>query len=325
MKAISLEGFGGPEVLTAAELPDPELGAGEVLIDVVAAGVNRADILQRRGFYPPPEGVSEVPGLEVSGRIAALGEGVGDWSVGQEVCALVAGGGYAERVAVPQGQVLPVPSGVDLVTAAALPEVCATVWNNLVDVGRLAASETVLIHGGAGGIGTMAVQIATALGARVAVTAGSAAKLAICRDLGAQILIDYHRADFVEALAEATDGHGADVILDPIGAKYLGRNVEALARGGRLVIIGMQGGTEGALDIGALLNRRGSIMATSLRSLPLDQKAEVISQVRERVWPMIEAGQVRPIVHRTFPLAAAAEAHRELDAGSHVGKVLLVV
>ena len=290
---------------------------------VVAAGVNRADTLQRQGHYPPPPGESDVPGLEVSGVVDELGDGVDGWAVGDEVCALLAGGGYAERVRVPVGQLLPVPAGVSLVDAAALPEVVCTVWSNVFLTAHLQAGETLLVHGGSSGIGTMAIQLAHETGARVAVTAGSADKLDACRRLGAEVLVNHREEDFVERLEKATDGHGADVILDIIGAKYLSRNVSALATGGRLVIIGMQGGTRGELDIAALLAKRGSVTATFLRARRPAEKAAIVASVREHVWPLVEAGRVRPVVHSRHPLADAAEAHRELESSRHVGKVLL--
>jgi putative PIG3 family NAD(P)H quinone oxidoreductase len=323
MKAITIPEFGGPDALVLADVEPPEAGAGEVVVRVVAAGVNRADTLQRQGHYPPPRGESEVPGLEVSGVVDELGDGVDGWAVGDEVCALLAGGGYAERVRVPVGQLLPVPAGVSLVDAAALPEVVCTVWANVFLTADLRAGETLLVHGGSSGIGTMAIQLAHEAGARVAVTAGSADKLDACRGLGAEVLVNYREEDFVERLAEATDGHGADVILDIIGAKYLARNVSALATGGRLVIIGMQGGTRAELDIAALLAKRGSVTATFLRARRPAEKAAIVASVREHVWPLVEAGRVRPVVHSRHPLADAAGAHRELESSSHVGKVLL--
>ncbi|MCH8614238.1 NAD(P)H-quinone oxidoreductase [Arsenicicoccus dermatophilus] len=322
MKAITLPSFGGPEVLTPSDVPAPEIAPDEVLVDVVAAGVNRADLLQRQGHYPPPPGESELPGLEVSGRIATLGADVDGWSVGDEVCALLAGGGYAEQVAVPAGQLLPVPEGVSLVDAAALPEVVCTVWSNLVMTARLQPDETLLVHGGSSGIGTMAIQLARCLGSEVAVTAGSADKLEVCRELGASVLVDYKEQDFVEELKAVG---GADVILDNMGAKYLDRNVSALAPGGRLVIIGMQGGVKAELNIGRLLAKRGAVIATSLRARPRSEKAAVVDEVREHVWPLVESGEIRPIVHARFPMAEVAAAHEELDKGTHIGKVLLLV
>ncbi|WFB08523.1 NAD(P)H-quinone oxidoreductase [Streptomyces sp. LX-29] len=323
MHAITIPEPGGPEALVWAEVPDPVPGEGEVLVEVVASAVNRADLLQRRGHYPPPPGASPYPGLECSGRIAALGPGVSGWSVGDEVCALLTGGGYAEKVAVPAGQLLPVPNGVDLVTAAALPEVVCTVWSNIFMIAHLRPGETLLVHGGASGIGTMAIQLAKAVGARVAVTAGGPEKLAACRELGADILIDYRAQDFVEEVRAATDGAGADVILDIMGAKYLDRNVSALAVNGRLVIIGLQGGTRAELNLGALLAKNCAVTGTGLRRRPLSEKAAIVAAVREHVWPLIGGGRVRPIVHGTFPLRDAAAAHAVLEESGHVGKVLL--
>jgi putative PIG3 family NAD(P)H quinone oxidoreductase len=320
MRAVTVSDPGGPEVLTLAEVPDPEAAPGELVIDVAASAVNRADLLQRQGLYPPPPGASDIIGLECSGTVAAVGPEAGDWQVGDQVCALLAGGGYATRVCVPAGQVMPVPDGVDLVTAAALPEVACTVWFM---VAGLQPEEWLLVHGGAGGIGTFAIQIATALGARVITTAGSPEKLAVCTDLGADVAINYREEDFVEAVRGATDGHGADVILDNMGASYLGRNVEALATEGRLVIIGMQGGTKGELDIGVLLRKRGAVVATALRSRPAAEKASICSAVAEHVWPLVADGRIRPIVHTALPLARAGEAHALMEAGDNVGKILL--
>lgn len=325
MKAITLPSFGGPEVLTVSEIPTPGINADEVLVRVVAAGVNRADLLQRQGNYAPPPGESEIPGLEVSGIVVQVGSRVEGWSEGDEVCALLAGGGYAEHVAVPAGQLLPVPAGISLVDAAALPEVTCTVWSNLVMTAGLQRGDTLLVHGGSSGIGTTAIQIAHRLGVRVAVTAGSPAKLERCRELGASILIDYKEQDFVEELRAATDGHGADVILDNMGAKYLPRNVAALATGGRLVIIGMQGGVKGELDIATLLRKRGTVVATSLRTRPRAEKAAIVAEVREHVWPLVEAGEVVPVIHGRFPAREVARAHEELDKGTHIGKVLLTI
>ncbi len=325
MRAITIDSPGGPEALVLADVPAPEAAPGQVLVDVVTAGVNRADVLQRLGHYPPPPGASELPGLEVSGHIAALGDGVEGWAVGDPVCALLEGGGYAEQVAVPAGQLLPVPEGVAVADAAALPEVACTVWSNLVLEAGLSAGEVVLLHGGSSGIGTMAIQVARALGARVAVTAGSPAKLEACRDLGAQILVDYRRQDFVEEVHDSTDGHGADVILDVIGAKYLDRNLRTLATGGRLVVIGLQGGVKAELNLGRLLTLRGRVIATSLRSRAADDKAAIVGAVREQLWPMLADGRVRPVVHARFPLADAAAAHQAMEDGGHIGKILLDV
>jgi putative PIG3 family NAD(P)H quinone oxidoreductase len=320
MRAVIAPDPGGPEALVVADLPDPEPRAGEVVLEVVASAVNRADLLQRQGFYPPPPGASDVLGLECAGRVAAVGEGVEGWSVGDEACALLAGGGYAERVAVPAGQLMPVPAGVDLHTCAALPEVACTVWSNVFMVAGLQRGETFLVHGGAGGIGTFAIQLAAVLGARVFATAGTEEKRALCRELGAERAIDYREEDFVEVLAEAG---GADVILDNMGAKYLGRNIDALATQGRLVIIGMQGGTRGELDVSALMAKRGAVIATSLRARPLEEKAAICTSVVEHVWPLVADGSVRPIVHREVGLDEVAEAHRLMEDGAHTGKILL--
>ncbi|GAA2816718.1 NAD(P)H-quinone oxidoreductase [Kitasatospora sp. CM 4170] len=323
MHAMTIPEPGGPEALVWAEVPDPVPGEGEVLVEVAATAVNRADLLQRQGFYNPPPGSPLYPGLECSGRITALGAGVAGWAVGDEVCALLVGGGYAQRVAVPVGQLLPVPKGLSLEQAAALPEVVSTVWSNVFLTARLRPGETVLLHGGASGIGTMAIQLAKAVGARVAVTAGSAEKLARCTELGADIAIDYREQDFVEALREATGGAGADVILDIMGAKYLQRNVDALAVNGRLVIIGLQGGVKGELDLNSLLRKRGAVIATNLRGRPLAEKAAIVAAVREHVWPLVESGVVRPVIDRVLPLTDAAEGHRVLENGEQVGKVVL--
>jgi putative PIG3 family NAD(P)H quinone oxidoreductase len=316
---------GGPEVLEWVERPDPEPAPGEVLIDVAASALNRADLLQRKGRYPPPHGASEIPGLECSGTITALGEGVTDWRIGDEVCALLAGGGYAEKVAVPAVQVLPVSSGVDVVAAAGLPEVACTVWSNVVMFAGLRPGEVLLVHGGSGGIGTHAIQVGVALGATVTATA-SGERLARCRELGAQIVIDYREEDFVEAVRQATGGRGADVVLDNMGAAYLARNVDVLAIGGRLAVIGFQGGVTAELNLGALLAKRGVLTATGLRGRPTygpGSKAEIVADVRERLWPLIAAGAVRPVVHARLPMADASEAHRMLETGGVVGKILL--
>ncbi|MEO7069644.1 MAG: NAD(P)H-quinone oxidoreductase [Nostocoides sp.] len=323
MQAITLPVPGDADALVLADVDTPEPQPGEVRIAVVAAGVNRADVMQRMGFYPPPPGAPAYPGLEVSGTIDALGDGAQGWAVGDEVCALLTGGGYAEQVCVPAGQVLPVPAGVSLVEAAALPEVASTVWSNVFLTANLQPGETFLVHGGSSGIGTMAIQLAREVGARVAVTAGSADKLAVCRTLGAEILVNYREQDFVEVLRAATDGHGADVILDNMGAKYLSRNVSALATNGRLVIIGMQGGTKAELDLGQLMGKRGAVIATSLRARPAAEKATIVAAVREHVWPLVESGRVKPVVQGIYPLADAPRAHRELEASQHIGKILL--
>ncbi len=324
MHAITIPEPGGPEALVWDEVPDPVPGEGEVLVEVVAGAVNRADILQRQGHYNPPPGTSPYPGLECSGRIAALGPGVGGWAVGDEVCALLSGGGYAEKVAVPAGQLLPVPEGLTVDQAAALPEVVCTVWSNVFMIAHLRPGETFLVHGGSSGIGTMAIQLAKAVGAKVAVTAGTEEKLERCAELGADILINYREQDFVAELKAATDGAGADVILDNMGAKYLDRNVRALAVNGRLAIIGMQGGVKGELNIGALLGKRAAISATTLRARPTTEKAAIVAAVREHVWPLVSAGHVRPVIDREIPMQDAAAAHRVVEDSDHIGKVLLV-
>lgn len=325
MHAITITEPGSPEVLSWTEQPDPQPGPGEVVLDVVATAVNRADLLQRQGNYAPPPGVTNVPGLECAGRVVSLGEGVEGLAVGDEVCALLSGGGYATKVAVPAGQVMPVPSGVDLVTAAGLPEVAATVWSNVVMAAGLKEGETLLVHGGASGIGTHAVQVAKALGARVAVTAGSAERLERCAALGADVLVNYREQDFVDAVRSATDGHGADVVLDNMGAKYLPRNVDVLARLGRLVVIGMQGGVKGELNLAILLAKSGTVTATSLRYRPVAEKAAICRELVTRLWPLIEAGTVKPIVHEVLPIERAADAHRMLEAGDVFGKLVLRV
>jgi putative PIG3 family NAD(P)H quinone oxidoreductase len=321
MRAVVVQEPGGIEALTVVERPDPEPDADEVLIRVRAAGVNRPDLLQRQGLYQPPPGTTDILGLECSGEVAALGAEVTGLAVGDQVCALLGGGGYAELVAVPAGQVAPVPEGVDLVDAAGLMETTCTVWSNVVMIGGLEAGQRLLVHGGASGIGTSAIQVATALGAHVATTVGSTEKADACRELGADIVVNYREQDFVEELSD----HPVDVVLDIIGAKYLASNVKVLAPGGRLVIIGMQGGIKAELDIGALMRTWGSVTGTLLRPRPPEEKAEIVAQTIEHVWPMIADGRVRPIVHATFPLADVAQAHQVLEDSTHVGKVLLTL
>ncbi|WP_017573234.1 NAD(P)H-quinone oxidoreductase [Nocardiopsis halotolerans] len=324
MHAIRITEPGGPEALAWSEVSDPVPGQGEVLVDVAASAANRADVAQRQGNYAPPPGASEYPGLECSGTVAALGPGTEDsgWSVGDPVCALLSGGGYAERVSVPVGQLLPVPEGVDLVEAAALPEVACTVWSNLVMVGGLRAGETVLVHGGGSGIGTFAVQFARALGARVAVTAGSQEKLERCRALGAEILINYKEEDFAERMR--AEG-GADLVLDIMGGAYLDPNLRSLATNGRLVIIALMGGRRAEADLGRMLAKRLSVHATTLRSRPLDEKAAIVAGVLEQVWPLVENGTIRPVVDRSIPMRNAAEAHRVMESSAHTGKILLTL
>jgi putative PIG3 family NAD(P)H quinone oxidoreductase len=328
MRAVTVPTPGGPEVLTLADVPDPEAGAGEVVLDVVATAVNRADLLQRKGFYPPPPGASDILGLECSGRVRSVGPGVEGWSVGDEACALLSGGGYAEQVAVPAGQLMRVPDGVPLAVAGALPEVACTVWANVFMVAHLRPGETLLVHGGAGGIGTFAIQLAAALGARVFATAGSEEKLDLCRTLGAERAINYRDEAssgdplWVETMADAG---GADVILDNMGASYLGRNVAALATEGRLAIIGMQGGTKGELDVSALMRKRAAVVAATLRARPTEEKAVICRAVEEHVWPLVADGRVKPFVGREIALDDVAEAHAAMDHTDHVGKILLRV
>lgn len=323
MHAITTREPGEPSVLEWTEQADPRPGAGEVVIDVAAAGVNRADLMQRQGSYPPPKGVSEVIGLECSGTIAELGEGVTGWRVGDEVCALLAGGGYAERVVVPSAQLLPVPAGIDLVDAAGLPEVTCTVWSNIVLEAGLHEGQLLLVHGGSGGIGTCAIQIGQAIGARVAATAGSSESLLLCRELGADPAISYRDDDFVEVMRELG---GANVILDNMGASYLNRNLSALSPDGHLAVIGMQGGRKAELDMGKMLVKRLRMSVLGLRGRPVDGphgKAAIVADARKQLWPLIEAGKVRPILHDRIPLPEAARAHAMLEAGSVHGKILL--
>ncbi|MCV7438228.1 NAD(P)H-quinone oxidoreductase [Mycobacterium seoulense] len=322
MRAIVAE---SSDQLSWQDVPDASAGAGEVLIKVAAAGVNRADVLQAAGNYPPPPGASDIIGMEVSGVVAETGPGVTDWSAGQRVCALLAGGGYAEYVAVPAGQVMPIPDGVDLVDAAGLPEVACTVWSNLVLTAHLGKGQLLLVHGGASGIGTHAIQVARALGARVAVTAGSAEKLEFCRELGAEITINYRDEDFVARLQESG---GADLILDIMGAAYLDRNIDALATDGQLVIIGMQGGIKGELNIGKLLAKRARVIGTTLRARPVtgpNSKTEIVQAVIGSVWPMIAEGRVRPIIGARMPIQQAGEAHQRLTSSKVTGKIVLTV
>ena len=312
MRAIVID---RPDSLIWTEVPDPEPAAGEVIVQVTAAAVNRADLMQRQGHYPPPAGAPPYPGLECSGVITATGTGVTDHRVGERVCALLSGGGYAEQVAVPAGQLLPVPQGLSVQESAALPEAACTVWSNVVDIARLRSGETLLVHGGSSGIGTFAIQLGKALGARV-VTTARAAKHDRLKALGADVTVDYSTEDFTE--------HPADVILDIMGAKYLARNVEALKPNGRIAIIGMQGGRKAELDLGALMAKRGSVSATTLRARPPADKARIVRAVRDRVWPLVDAGTIRPVIHTTMPMAEAMKAHRLIESSDHIGKILLL-
>ena len=323
MACVEIAAPGGPEVLRLAERALPEPAPGEVLIAVAAAGVNHADLLQRRGRYPPPPGASDVPGLEVAGTVARLGQGIDGLRVGDSVCALLAGGGYADYCAVPAGQVLPVPEGLDTIAAAALPEAVFTVWTNLIDRARLAAGERLLVHGGTSGIGVTAIQLARALGARVFATAGTAEKCAVCERLGAERAIDYRKADFVAEIAASTGE--VDVILDMVGGDYLARNLELLATEGRLVQIAFMAGAKVEVDLMAVMRKRLTITGSTLRARPVEDKAAIARAVRARVWPLIEAGAIVPVIDSVFPLAEAAQAHRRMEAGGHVGKIVLRV
>ena len=323
MHHIAMEAPGGPEVLVLATGPMPRPATGEVLIRVAAAGINRPDVLQRTGNYPPPPGASPILGLEVSGTVVALGAEVTGWHEGDAVCALVAGGGYAEYCVAPAPQCLPVPAGLSVIDAAGLPETVFTVWSNVFDRGRLAAGESFLVHGGSSGIGTTAIQLAHAFGAHVFATAGSPEKCAVCRDLGAERAIDYRQEDFVAVLKEATQGRGVDVILDMIGGPYVEKNLRSLALEGRLVQIAFLQGSKVTLDLAHLMVRRQTITGSTLRPRPVAEKAAIARNLRDKVWPLIEAGKVRPVIDRSFPLAEAAAAHRLMESSAHIGKILL--
>jgi len=325
MTAVEIAQPGGPEVLRPVTRPTPALGSRDVLIAVAAAGVNRPDLMQRQGRYAPPPGASDIPGLEVAGRVVARGKDVEEWQEGDAVCALVAGGGYAEYCAAPAPQCLPVPKGLDFVQAAALPETVFTVWTNVFERGRLSAGETLLVHGGASGIGTTAIQMARARGVRVFATAGTREKCAACEKLGAERAIDYSREDFAAVVAELTAGRGVDVVLDMVGGDYLPRNLASLATDGRLVQIAFLKGPRAEIDLMTVMHRRLTLTGSTLRPRSIEEKGQIARAVRENVWPLIEKGDVRPVLHATFPLAAAAEAHRALEAGRHVGKIVLIV
>jgi NADPH2:quinone reductase len=325
MTVIEIREPGGPDVLVPAERPRPSAGPGEVLIKVAAAGVNRPDVMQRKGTYPPPPGASDVPGLEVAGTIEEMGSGVDIWHVGDRVCALVAGGGYAEYCTAPAAQCLPIPAGMDFISAAAIPETFFTVWTNVFERGRLAAGESVLIHGGSSGIGTTAIQLARAFGARVFATAGSAEKCAACERLGAERAINYRDADFVSAIRELTGGRGVDLILDMVGGDYLPRNLETLAVDGRLVQIALIGGARAQINMAVVLQRRLTVTGSTLRPRSIAEKGAIASALRARVWPLLESRAVGPVIHQTFPLREAAAAHRVMDSGVHIGKLVLTV
>ena len=324
MTAIEINQPGPPEALQPATRPTPRPGPGEVLVQVAAAGVNRADVMQREGRYPPPPGASDIPGLEVSGTVVAAGEGVANVAVGDETCAIVTGGGYAEYCLVPAPQCLPIPESVTVRDAAALPEAYMTVWTNVFERGRLAKGETFLVHGGSSGIGTTAIQLAKLFGARVFATAGSAEKCDACTGLGADLAINYREQDFTEVVREATDGRGVDVILDMVGGAYLQRNIDSLALEGRLVIIALMEGAKAEANLGTLMSRRLTVTGSTLRARRVDQKAAVARALREQVWPRIAAGDLRPVIQATFPLAEASEAHRVMQSSRHIGKLLLI-
>ncbi len=325
MAAVEITTPGGPEVLQPTTRPVPVPAPGEVLIRVAAAGVNRPDVFQRNGNYPPPPGASDLPGLEVAGTIAAVGDAVDRWHVGDPVCALLAGGGYAEYAVAPAPQVLPVPDGLDMIAAAALPETAFTVWTNLVDGGRLAAGETLLVHGGSSGIGTMAIQLGRTLGATVVVTVGSAEKAAACRALGAAHAIDYKRQDFAEAVRQATDGAGVDVILDMVAARYLADNVALLRPGGRLVVIALLGGATAEINLATVMRNRLTVTGSTLRPRTVTEKAAIADALRQRVWPLIARGEIKPLIYKTFPLSEAAAAHALMESSAHIGKIILSV
>jgi NADPH:quinone reductase len=325
MIAIEISSPGEPEVLVPVERPRPVPGPDDVLVRVAAAGVNRPDVMQRRGRYPPPPGASDIPGLEIAGTIEEIGNRVDRWRVGDAVCALVSGGGYAEYCAAPAPQCLPLPQGLDMPHAAAIPETFFTVWTNVFDRGRLQQGESLLVHGGSSGIGTTAIQLARARGARVFATAGSPEKCAACERIGAERGINYKDEDFVAVVREATGGRGVDVVLDMVGGEYFARNIETLAMEGRLVEIATQRGAKAELNIMAVMLRRLTITGSTLRARAVAEKAAIASAVHQHVWPLLESGAVKPLVHATFPLARAAEAHRMMEAGEHIGKLVLVV
>jgi putative PIG3 family NAD(P)H quinone oxidoreductase len=325
MKAIEIATPGGPEVLRPGERSVPQPADGEVLIKVAAAGVNRPDVEQRKGTYPPPPGASDIPGLEIAGTVAALGSGASGLKIGDAVCALVSGGGYAEYCTAPVAQCLPVPKGLGMVEAAALPETFFTVWQNVFDRARLKAGETILIHGGSSGIGTTAIQMAKAMGARVLATAGSDEKCQACRKLGAERAINYNTEDFVEATLAETKKKGADVILDMVGGKYFERNIASLAIEGRLAVIALLGGRDGKLDLGLLLRKRLTVVGSVLRARPVAEKGAVADALRQHIWPLIAGGKIKPVIDSTFPLADAAKAHARMETSAHVGKIVLTV
>ncbi len=325
VKAVEITKPGGPEVLVPGERPTPAPAAGEVLIKVAAAGVNRPDVMQRMGHYPPPPGITDIPGLEVAGTIDAIGDGVAGWRVGDRVCALVAGGGYAEYCVAPAPQCLPVPKDMDFVHAAAIPETYFTVWTNVFERGRLKPGESLLVHGGTSGIGTTAIQLAHALGSRVFATAGTPAKCAACQSLGADRGVNYKTEDFVEVVKALTGGKGVDVVLDMVGGGYFPRNMDALAMDGRLVSIAVLDGLKTTINILTMMQKRLTLTGSTLRVRPIEEKAVIAAALRQHVWPLLDAGKAIPVIHATFPLAAAADAHRVMESGAHIGKLVLVV
>jgi putative PIG3 family NAD(P)H quinone oxidoreductase len=325
MIAIGIREAGPPEVLVPVERPTPAVAAGEVLIKVAAAGVNRPDVMQRQGKYPPPPGASDIPGLEIAGEIVGVASDVTSWRTGERVCALVSGGGYAEYCSAPAPQCLPIPAGLDLIQAAAIPETFFTVWTNVFERGRLVAGETILIHGGSSGIGTTAIQLARAYSARVIATAGSDEKCSACQSLGAEVAINYRSTDFVTTVRDTTGGRGVDVVLDMVGGEYLQRNIDCLARDGRLVQIGLLGGAKSQINMGPVLQRRLWITGSTLRARSIAEKAAIAGAVQQHVWPLLEAGTVRVLVHATFPLQQASKAHRVMESSSHIGKLVLTV
>ena len=325
MRCVEISTPGAPEVLKLVDRPDPVAGRGEVLIRVAAAGVNRPDVMQRRGLYPPPPGASDLPGLEVAGIVESLGDGGTEWHVGDRVCALVSGGGYADLCVAPAPQCLPVPAGMDLVTAAAIPETFFTVWTNVFDRGRLRSGETALFHGGSSGIGTTAIQLAAARGARVLATAGSDEKCRACERLGAERAINYRTEDFVDVVKQLTNGRGVDLILDIVGGDYIPRDLASLAVEGRLVVIGFMGGDTATIDFRRILGRRLTITGSTLRPRSVEEKGQIAAELRREVWPLLESGKVKPLIYRTFPLGDAAAAHRLMESSEHVGKIVLTL
>ena len=325
MRAIEITTPGGPEALKIVQRPLPKPAAGELLVKVQAAGVNRPDVNQRKGSYPPPPGVTDIPGLEIAGTVAALGEGVAGWKVGDALCALVAGGGYAEYCVAPAPQCLPIPKGLTMVEAAAIPETFFTVWDNMFTRGHLKAGEWVLIHGGSSGIGTTAIQLAHAIGAKVVVTAGSAEKCRACEKLGADVAVNYREQDFVEAVKKATGGKGVDEVLDMVGGDYVTRNLNALGRGGRLIQIAVQKGTKAEIVVHLIMQKQITFTGSTLRPRSVAEKAEIARALKQGAWPLIEAGKVKPVIHATFPLDRASDAHALMDTSAHIGKIVLTI